>query len=106
MTIQLKPEQEQVVGQAIRAGLIATADDIIDVGIDAIRQRLNSCLSEADTPVLSAAEWEREFGTWIESFPDTAPLPDEVLRRESSYPYSRKGFDEGGSHEWTISRVD
>jgi hypothetical protein len=69
MTIQLKPEQEQVVGQAIQAGLIAKADDIFDMGIDAIRQRLKSPSNDANTPVLSAAEWEREFDTWIESFP-------------------------------------
>ena len=86
MTIQLKPEQEQVVGQAIQAGLIANADDIFDMGIDAIRQRLKSRPNEASTPVLSAAEWEREFDTWIESFPDTAPLPDEALSRENLYP--------------------
>jgi hypothetical protein len=86
MTIQLKPEQEQIVGQAIQAGLIANANDILDVGIDAIRQRLNSPRNEVPTPVLSAEEWEREFDTWIESFPDTAPLPDEALRRENLYP--------------------
>jgi hypothetical protein len=86
MTIQLKPEQEQIVGQAIQAGLIANANDILDVGIEAIRQRLNSPRNEVTTPVLSAEEWEREFDTWIESFPDTAPLPDEALRRENLYP--------------------
>jgi hypothetical protein len=86
MTIQLKPEQEQIVGQAIQAGLIANADDILDVGIDAIRQRLKSPRNGVITPVLSAEEWEREFDTWIESFPDTAPLPDEALRRENLYP--------------------
>jgi hypothetical protein len=86
MTIQLKPEQEQVVGQAIQAGLIANADDIVDVGIDAIRQRLKSPSNDANTPVLSAVEWEREFDIWIESFPDTVPLPDEALSRESLYP--------------------
>ena len=86
MTIQLKPEQEQVVGLAIQAGLIAKADDVVDVGIDTIRQRLNSRGSEADSPVLSAAEWDREFDTWTESFPDTAPLPDEALSRENLYP--------------------
>jgi hypothetical protein len=86
MTIQLKPEQEQIVGQAIEAGLIVNADDILDMGIDAIRQRLKSPCNDASTPVLSAAEWEREFDTWIESFPDTAPLPDEALSRESLYP--------------------
>jgi hypothetical protein len=86
MTIQLKPEQEQIVGQAIQAGLIANADDIFDMGIDAIRQRLESPSNDANTPVLSAADWEREFDTWLESFPDTVPLPDEALSRESLYP--------------------
>jgi hypothetical protein len=86
MTIQLKPEQEQVVGQAIQAGLIANADDILDVGIDAIRQRLKSRRNEANTPALSAQDWEREFDTWIESFPNTEPLPDEALSRENLYP--------------------
>ena len=37
-------------------------------------------------PVLAAQDWEREFDTWIESFPDTAPLPDEALSRENLYP--------------------
>jgi hypothetical protein len=86
MTIQLKPEQEQIVGQAIQAGLIANADDIVDMGIDAIRQRLKSPCNDANTPVLLARDWEREFDTWIESFPDTAPLPDEALSRENLYP--------------------
>ena len=86
MTIQLKPEQEQIVGQAIQEGLIANAADIVDVGIDAIRQRLKSRPNEPDAPVLSARDWEREFDTWIESFPDTAPLSDEALSRENLYP--------------------
>jgi hypothetical protein len=86
MTIQLKPEQEQVVGQAIQAGLVANADDIFDMGIDAIRQRLKSPRDEANTPILSAQNWDREFDTWVESFPDTAPLPDDALSRENLYP--------------------
>ena len=86
MTIQLKPEQEQIVGQAIQAGLVANADDIFDMGIDAIRQRLKSPSAEANTLALAAQDWEREFDTWIESFPDTAPLPDEALSRENLYP--------------------
>src|ERR1035438_6167887 len=53
MTIQLKPEQEQVVGQAIQAGLVANADEIFDMGIDAIRQRLKSPSNDANMPVLS-----------------------------------------------------
>jgi hypothetical protein len=40
VTIQLKPEQEQVIGQAIQAGLIETADDVVEVGLETIKQRL------------------------------------------------------------------
>ena len=40
MTIQIKPEQERVIGQAIEAGLIETADQAIEVGVGSIRQRL------------------------------------------------------------------
>jgi hypothetical protein len=37
MAIQLSPEQEQVVGQAIHAGLIRIPDDVVGVGIETIR---------------------------------------------------------------------
>jgi len=40
MTIQIKPEQERVIGQAIEAGLIETADQAVEVGVETIRQRL------------------------------------------------------------------
>ena len=40
MTIHLKPDQEHFIGQAIQAGLIDKADDVVDVGLEAIRQRL------------------------------------------------------------------
>jgi hypothetical protein len=42
MTVILKPEQEHVVDEAIRAGLIETADQVVEVGIETIRQRLES----------------------------------------------------------------
>ena len=42
MAIQLSPEQEQVVGQAIHAGLIRIPDDVVGVGIETIRQRLEA----------------------------------------------------------------
>jgi hypothetical protein len=41
MTIDLKPEQLQVAGRAIQAGLIETADDVVAVGVETIRQRLD-----------------------------------------------------------------
>ena len=42
MTIVLKPEQQQVVGRAIQAGLIRNADEIVEVGVEAIRKRLEA----------------------------------------------------------------
>lgn len=40
MTVHLRPEQAQVVGEAIQAGLIETADEVVEAGVEAIRQRL------------------------------------------------------------------
>ena len=35
---------------------------------------------------LSAPEWTDQFEEWADSFPDTAPIPDEALSRENLYP--------------------
>jgi hypothetical protein len=45
MTVTLRPEQAQVVGETIRAGLIGTGDEVVDVGTEAIRQCLESSKS-------------------------------------------------------------
>lgn len=42
MTVHLNPEQAVVVGEAIRAGLIETPDDVVNVGVETIRQRLGT----------------------------------------------------------------
>jgi hypothetical protein len=42
MTVILRPEQEQIVGEAIRAGLIENVDAVVEVGVEVIRQRLKS----------------------------------------------------------------
>jgi hypothetical protein len=84
MAVQLSPEQEQVVGQAIHAGLIRIPDDVVGVGVETIRQRLEA-REPASTP-LSAEEWSREFHAWMDSHPtDTPILSDEAISRESIY---------------------
>ena len=84
MTIQLRPEQEQVIGEAIRAGLIATADEVVDAGMETIRQRLEA-YSTTQTQ-LDADEWMRKFRTWAHSHPtDTPLLSDEAISREFIY---------------------
>ena len=58
MTIDLKPEQEQVVGRAIRAGLIHTADEVVEVGVETIRLRLEAHNHDAPgtKPALAAED--------------------------------------------------
>ena len=40
--VHLKPDQEQIVGEAIRASLIKTPEDVVEVGVETIRQQLNA----------------------------------------------------------------
>ena len=42
MTITPRPEQEELIAQAIRAGLIRTAEDALDIAVDTLRGRLSS----------------------------------------------------------------
>ena len=42
MTIHLNSEQERVIGQSIQAGLIGTADEAVEIGMKALRQRLEA----------------------------------------------------------------
>jgi len=84
MTIRIKQEQEQVIEQAIQAGLIKSADDVLDVGVETIQRRLEA--RGALAVPMSAEEWLREFHTWVHSHPTTTPLlSDEAISRESIY---------------------
>jgi hypothetical protein len=84
MTIQLNPEQEQLIGQAIQAGLIADVDEIVDVGIGAIRQRLQARVESK--PEVNNQQWIEDFRAWVHSHPTTTPLlSDEAISRDSIY---------------------
>lgn len=84
MTIRIKPEQEQVIEQAIQAGVIKTADDVLDVGVETIQRRLEA--RGASTASISPEQWLREFHTWVHSHPTTTPLlSDEAISREFIY---------------------
>ncbi len=84
MTIELNPEQERIVGQAIRAGLIRGRDEVAEIGVASIRQRL-SVPNSAPHPH-SAEEWSRELAAWSQSHSAATPLlPDEAIDRESIY---------------------
>lgn len=84
MTFQLNPEQEQLIGQAIQAGVIRAADEVVDMGIETIRQRLEARLKSK--AAMNAEQWSREFHAWVHSHPTTTPLlSDEAVSRDSIY---------------------
>jgi proteasome lid subunit RPN8/RPN11 len=84
MTIRLNPEQQQLIGRAIQAGLIGKADDVVAVGVEAIRQRLQS--REEPGTQLQTEQWLREFKAWVHSHPTTTPLlSDQAISRDSIY---------------------
>jgi len=86
MTIQLNPEQEYIVGQAMRAGLIRAHDDVAEVGVATIRQRLKTRPPVSGLPDPDVDEWSRELTAWSESHSTATPLlPDEAIDRDSIY---------------------
>ncbi len=63
MTVTLRPEHERLVGEAISAGLIGTPDEVVDLGVETIRQRLESREVRArQQEIDAAAERLRKFG--------------------------------------------
>jgi hypothetical protein len=60
MTITLSPEHEQLISEAIRAGLIHTPNEAIDEALETLRQRLQA-RSTRPTPA-EAAERLATFG--------------------------------------------
>ena len=84
MTIHLNPEQERVIGQAIQAGVIRDPDDVVDVGLETIRQRLEARL--ASRAAMDAEQWAQELHAWVQGHSATTPLlSDEAISRDSIY---------------------
>lgn len=84
MAIQLNPEQDRVVGLAMRAGLVRSYDDVAEVGVVAIRQRLKARDAGSGTP--DAKEWFLELTAWSGGHSIATPLlADEAVDRDSIY---------------------
>jgi hypothetical protein len=80
----LTPEHAQIVDQALQAGLIERADEVVNVGVEALRARLEDRVAAGQT--MRADEWMRKFRAWAHSHPtDTPLLSDEAISRESIY---------------------
>jgi hypothetical protein len=84
MVIALNSEQEQVVGQAIEAGLIEKAEDAVELGVGTIRRRLEIKTLRANK--LSHEEWSKALHEFVNrDRPDAPLLSDEDISRESIY---------------------
>lgn len=85
MSIHLTPEQEQIVDQAIRAGLIRGPEDVFAAGIGVLLDRLMSH-NRASAPKIGIDEWARELHDWINSHSTTTPLlTDAAIDRDTIY---------------------
>jgi hypothetical protein len=62
MTITLKPEQEQVLIEAINSGLAHTTDEALDQALEALRERLPQRQAPVDESVAAAARRLATFG--------------------------------------------
>ena len=84
MAIHLNPEQERVIGQAIQAGVIRDPDDVVDVGLATIRQRLEAQL--VSRTAMDAEQWSEELHGWVHGHSlETPLLSDEAIGRDSIY---------------------
>jgi hypothetical protein len=84
MTIHLNPEQERVIGQAIQAGVIRGAEDVLNVGLETIRQRLEARL--VSRTAMDTEQWSRELHGWVHGHSSATPLlSDEAIGRDSIY---------------------
>ncbi len=83
MTITPRPDQEQLIAQAIQAGLIHDASEALDIAVDALRNRLTPGPSpaEADRPLA-----EKIAGIWHDMPAEIrAALPRKTERARSSH---------------------
>lgn len=84
MAVELKPEQERVINLAIKAGLIDAADDVVELGIETIRLRLDTRPRSND--LMNAEAWSRDLHDWVQSHTTATPLlSDESIGRDSIY---------------------
>ena len=81
MTIEIKPEDAQVIQQAITAGLIRNAGEVVDVGLQTLRGRLETFRNGGESARAEAVRRMGEFG--------------EQYRLSLNQPISRELMHEG-----------
>jgi len=84
MTVELNQEQQRIIEKAIQAGLIRAAGDVVELGVEAIRQQLEARLVSGNA--MGADEWSRQLHNWMRSHSTSTPLlSDDAISRESIY---------------------
>jgi len=83
MIIELKPEHERVIAQAIQAGLIQKPDEVLDFGLETLRGRLKA-RDQVRTATLEARV--KAFEDLLAGSESNATLPEEAFQRENWYP--------------------
>ena len=78
--VSLTPEEQAT---------LLTQAKIQGVSVDSLlRQavlRIISAAPQVNSEPLSAEQWEKEFGEWLDSLPSSPALSDEAISRESIY---------------------
>jgi hypothetical protein len=78
MSLNMKPDLEaRLIARAQASGLSVE---------DFLQQVLEERSGVGRMQRLGAEEWAAQFEEWAESFPESAPIPDEALSRENLYP--------------------
>ena len=82
--LELKAEDEQIIARGVDAGVISGAADVLQLGVEVVRQRLKE---RAALPEFSSrSEWSTKLRHWIEGHERVVPLlSDEAVSRESIY---------------------
>jgi hypothetical protein len=80
MTIELKPEQEGILQQALRQGRFQSVEQALDEALHFLAP------ARSEKPTLTPAERAAAFRAWAESHPRSTPvLSDDAIRRETIY---------------------
>ena len=84
MALELKVEDEKIVARGIETGVISGAADVLQLGVEVVKQRLEE--RAALQELASRSEWSTKLRHWIEGHQRVAPpLPSEAVSRESIY---------------------
>ena len=86
--IDLNSEQARVIDEALHAGIIHSVNEALTIGLNALRDRLESTGETMPQTLVEASldSWDRDLEEWFEGFPHSHVLPETAFHREDWYP--------------------